>query len=75
VISEEVNQNYSENVRLVLVEHAIININSTLQRIEKTSSEDRSESRSYFRWTMGFIGGLYLMLGSAFITVIIKFVH
>ncbi len=67
--------NYSDDVRLALLEQSINNVTNTLVRFEKRFDQIDAEIKSHFRWTMGLISGLYIMLGSSLITVVIKFVH
>lgn len=72
---EKITDHYSPDVRLALLEQSINNINNTLIRFEKRFDQIDSEIKSHFRWTMGLISGLYLIIGSALITILIKFVH
>lgn len=44
-------------------------------KFESRFDKMESNNRSYFRWTMGLISGIYLIYGSALITVIVKFIH
>jgi len=86
---EKINNNYSDDVRLALLEQAISNINNTLIRFEKRFDQIdaqfdkiddkfekiRSESLSHHKWTLGLISGLYLIVTSSLITVLIKYIH
>lgn len=80
--TEKIKDLYSDDVRLALLEQSINNINNTLLRFEKRFDQidsrfdrNESENRSYFRWTMGLISGLYLIIGSTLVTVVIEFIH
>jgi len=70
-----IKDHYSDDVRLALLEQSINNINDTLIRFEKRFDQLDYKIDSNNKWTLGLISGLYILLGSAFITVLIKFVH
>lgn len=73
--TEKVKDHYSNDVRLALLEQSINNINNTLIRFEKRFDQLDTKIDSNNKWTLGLISGLYILLSSAFITVLIKFVH
>lgn len=72
---EKIGSNHSDQTRLALLEQAVNNINNTLSRLEQRLSEDRSEMRSYFKWTMSGIFGTYAIMISCIVTFVIKFSH
>lgn len=73
--SQKIKDVYSDDVRLALLEQSVNNINDTLNRFEKRFDQLDSKIDSNNKWTVGLISGLYILLGSAFITALIKFVH
>jgi hypothetical protein len=73
--TKKIHDAYSDDVRLALLEQSINNINDTLVRFEKRFDQLDAKIDSNNKWTLGLISGLYLLLGSAFITALIKFVH
>ena len=73
--TKKIKDHYSDDVRLALLEQSINNINDTLVRFEKRFDHLDSKIESNNKWTLGLISGLYLLLASSFITVLIKFVH
>lgn len=73
--TQKIKDHYSDDVRLALLEQSVNNINDTLIRFEKRFDQLDSKIDSNNKWTVGLISGLYILLGSAFITVLIKFVH
>ncbi len=66
---------HNDDVRLALLEQSINNINDTLVRFEKRFDKIDEKIDSNNKWTLGLISGLYLLLGTAFISVLFKFVH
>ncbi len=80
--TQKIKDSYSDDVRLALLEQAIVNINDTLVRFEKRFDQmDQKidnlqlEGRSHHKWTLGLISGLYFIFTSSLITILIKFVH
>jgi hypothetical protein len=80
--SQKIKDNYSDDVRLALLEQSINNINDTLVRFEKRFDQQdvkidqlRDEGRSHHKWTLGLISGLYFIFASSLITILIKFIH
>lgn len=73
--TDKIKDHYSNDVRLALLEQSIVNINDTLVRFEKRFDQLDTKIDSNHKWTLGLISGLYIFLGGAFITVLIKFVH
>jgi hypothetical protein len=73
--TQRIKDSYSDDVRLALLEQSINNINDTLVRFEKRFDQLDSKVDSNNKWTLGLISGLYILLGSAFIAVLIKLVH
>lgn len=87
--TQKIKNHYSDDTRLALLEQSINNINDTLVRFEKRFDHidkqfDRIDDKfekldtkidSNQKWAIGLISGLYLLLSSAFITAIIKFIH
>ena len=73
--AQKIKESYSDDVRLALLEQSVNNINDTLVRFEKRFDQLDSKIDSNNKWTVGLISGLYILLGSAFITALIKFVH
>lgn len=74
-MSTKIKDNYSDETRIALLEQSITNINDTLVRLEKRFDQLDYKIDSNNKWTLGLISGLYILLGSAFITALIKFVH
>jgi len=80
--TQKIKDSYSNDVRLALLEQSINNINSTLVRFEKRFDQidaklDKLDTKidTNQKWCIGLISGLYLLLSSSFITILIKFVH
>lgn len=73
--TDKIKDSYSDDVRLALLEQAINNINNTLVRFEKRFDQIDAKIDSHFKWNLGLLAGLYAILGSSLITVIVKFVH
>jgi peptidoglycan hydrolase CwlO-like protein len=80
--TQKIKDTYSDDVRLALLEQSINNINSTLVRFEKRFDQidakiDKLDTKidTNQKWCIRLISGLYLLLSSAFITILIKFVH
>lgn len=73
--TQKIKDTYSDDVRLALLEQSINNINETLIRFEKRFDQIDAKTDSNHKWTLGLISGLYLLIGSALITVLIKFIH
>lgn len=80
--TQKIKDSYSDDVRLALLEQSITNINDTLVRFEKRFDQidakfDKLDTKidASQKWCIGLISGLYILFGSAFITVLIKFVH
>lgn len=73
--SQKIKDAYSDDVRLALLEQSIVNINNTLVRFERRFDQLDAKIDSNNKWTVGLVSGLYILLGSAFITVLIKLVH
>lgn len=87
--AEKIIQDFSNERRLTILEESINNINNTLVRFEKRfdqidakfekidSKFERleSENKTHFRWVIGSILGLYAMVTSILVTVIVKLVH
>jgi hypothetical protein len=81
-MSTKIKDHYSEETRLALLEQSINNINNTLVRFEKRFDQidakfDKLDTKidTNHKWCVGLISGVYILLGSAFITALIKFVH
>ena len=74
-MSTKIKDNYSDETRIALLEQSITNINVSLVRLEKRFDQLDYKIDSNNKWTLGLISGLYILLGSAFITALIKFVH
>ena len=80
--TQKIKDSYSDDVRLALLEQSITNINDTLVRFEKRFDQidakfDKLDTKidASQKWCIGLISGLYILFGSAFITVLIKFVR
>jgi septal ring factor EnvC (AmiA/AmiB activator) len=73
--TQKMQHQHSEETRLALLEQSINNINNTLVRFEKRFDQidaQIGDMRGHFD---RLIGGLYFMFGTAFVALIIKFVH
>lgn len=75
LMSTKIKDSYSDETRIALLEQSINNINNTLNRFEKRFDQLDAKIDSNNKWSVGLISGLYILLGSAFITALIKFVH
>ena len=73
--TQKIKDNYSDEVRLALLEQSINNINDTLIRFEKRFDQLDMKIDSLHKWTLGLIRGLYLLLGGLFFTLFSKFIH
>lgn len=73
--TQKIKDNYSDDVRLALLEQSINNINDTLIRFEKRFDELDTKIDSNHIWTFGLITGLYLLLVGSFFTLFSKFIH
>ena len=77
---------YNHETRITLLERTIEQINTSLIEIKKEIKEGffkidfeikeiRFESKSQFRWIMGFIFGLYSAIIGGLITLVFKLWH
>ena len=73
--TEKIQDHYSNDVRLALLEQSINNINNTLMRFEKRFDQIESDGKSHYRWCMGGIFGIYAIMISSIIAFIVKFSH
>jgi len=62
---------FSDDTRLALLEHTIVDINKTLERFEKRFDKIDEKTDSHFKWTLILFFGLYVSI----IGAVIKATH